>query len=419
MNKYQQSGMTTLLITSMLLIVALLFSLASYKNLFYQIKRTQNEVLARQAHWAAEGGLECGFAKIQKAGNISDAKPTFIDCKSTLNLADVNVSINDENYINSEYVGISNKIIKKKINLSSRLAGAIQTRSNLKLIGDYDIYPDVEGVDSNGKYKCVSIRYSDNFYYENSGKELEVFNPKKDGPYKGFPDNGKCSTAYKTLLNSNTSTKDSTKDNLKSDFVYDPDFDPFESFFGDKRSELEQIRKEFVQISGSIDSTGDSTCEKKIKAAFDSIINKDKKVWVTGDCDLGTGSDLPQDSDPKVLVIENGIIAKWASVNFTGSVYHLIDPAVYSVSDLRSKWELMPTKVQIPHLVEINSVYIDGGSFNTTGGIVFDTPGGLTTINGGMVLSYDRGTNPLPINNKISWQQGSWHDFEYQNNNRL
>ena len=114
---------------------------------------------------------------------------------------------------------------------------------------------------------------------------------------------------------------------------------------------------------------------------------------------------------PKVLVIENGIIAKWASADFTGSVYHLIDPTVYSVSDLISKWELMPTKVQIPHLVEINSVYIDGGSFNTTGGIVFDTPGGLTTINGGMVLSYDRGTNPLPINNKITWQQGSWHDF--------
>ena len=65
MNKHQQSGMTTLLITSMLLIVALLFSLASYKNLFYQIKRTQNEVLARQAHWIAEGGLECGFVELK------------------------------------------------------------------------------------------------------------------------------------------------------------------------------------------------------------------------------------------------------------------------------------------------------------------------------------------------------------------
>ena len=413
MNKHQQSGMTTLLITSMLLIVALLFSLASYKNLFYQIKRTQNEVLARQAHWAAEGGLECGFAAIQYAGSISGASSTFNDCETSLNLADVDVDA--DNYINSKYDKISNKLVKKKINISSRLAGAIQARSDFKLIGDYDISPDVEGKHNNGDYKCVAIRYSNRFIFDktepgNSGTELEVMDPIENGPYPGF--NGECAAGYRSHLKVTTdSFNDDTKDNLKSDFVYDPDFDPFESFFGEKRSELEKVKGEFVHILGSVDSLGDDTCGKKIKNAFDSIVNEDKKVWVTGDCDLGTGSDLPQDSDPKVLVIENGIIAKWASVNFTGSVYHLIDPTIYPVSDLIDKWNLMPTKVQFPHLVEINSVYIDGGSFNTTGGIVFDTPGGLTTINGGMVLSYDRGTNPLPINNKITWQQGSWHDF--------
>jgi hypothetical protein len=415
MNKHQQSGMTTLLITSMLLIVALLFSLASYKNLFYQIKRTQNEVLARQAHWAAEGGLECGFAQIQKAGNISDAKSTFIDCKSTLNLADVNVSIDDENYINSEYVGISNKITKKKINLSSRLAGAIQARSDLKLVGDYDIYPDVEGIDSNGKYKCVSIRYSNNFYYEKGGNEtgsehLTVFNPKENGPYVGIPADAIC--AEKTDLDIKTSTEDSTKINLKADFVHDSDFDPFDGFFGDKRSELEKIKKEFEVIAGSKSNEINKRCDELISIAF----TLNDKVWVEGDCDLLdayylNNMDIIHKNKPKVLVIENGIIAKWASTNFTGSVYHLIDPIIYPVSDLISKWNGMPTKAQFPTLVEANSVYIDGGSFNTTGGIVFDTPGGLTTINAGMVLSYDRGTNPLPINNKITWQQGSWHDF--------
>ncbi|MCD9501941.1 hypothetical protein GLP37_07110 [Photobacterium phosphoreum] len=415
MNKHQQSGMTTLLITSMLLIVALLFSLASYKNLFYQIKRTQNEVLARQAHWAAEGGLECGFAQIQKAGNISDAKPTFIDCESLLNLVDVDVDV-DDNYIKSEYDNISNKLVKKKIKLSSRLAGAIQARSDLKLIGDYDISPDVEGKHNNGDYKCVAIRYSNRFIFDktepgNSGTELEVMDPIENGPYSGF--NGKCAEGYRSHLKVTTdSFNDATKNNLEKDFVYDPDFDPFESFFGDKRSELEQIRKEFVQISGSIESAGsNNTCTKKIKAAFDSIKNKDKKVWVTGDCDLGGDNSLSLDLDPKVLVIENGIIATWASVLFTGSVYHLIDPTIYPVSNLTSKWNEMPTKDQFSTLVKANSVYIDGGSFNTTGGMVFDTPGGLTTMIAGMVLSYDRGTNPLPINNKITWQQGSWHDF--------
>lgn len=87
MNKHQQSGMTTLLITSMLLIVALLFSLASYKNLFYQIKRTQNEVLARQAHWAAEGGLECGYSLLQQLKNIDTVNSKLnIICKNKLGL---------------------------------------------------------------------------------------------------------------------------------------------------------------------------------------------------------------------------------------------------------------------------------------------------------------------------------------------
>ena len=60
----RQRGLATLLVTVMLLVVSLIFSLSSYKNIFYQIKRTQNEVMARKAHWLAEGGLECGFSKV-------------------------------------------------------------------------------------------------------------------------------------------------------------------------------------------------------------------------------------------------------------------------------------------------------------------------------------------------------------------
>ena len=424
MNKHQQSGMTTLLITSMLLIVALLFSLASYKNLFYQIKRTQNEVLARQAHWAAEGGLECGFAAIQDAGSISGASSTFISCESELNLVDVDVDV--DNYINSEYDNISSKVLKKKIKLSSSIAGAIQSRSDLKLVGAYTISPDVEDINSDNKYKCVAIRFSKEITIK--GALVSSINPTGTGKvsYDKFPPGGECSASYQTDthretgswdIDKSTSTYNPSKSGVfRLDLVRDKLFDPFESFFGEKRDELEKIRKEFVQISGSIES--DNTCTKKIKAAFDSIINKDKKVWVTGDCDLGNGHGLPVDSDPKVLVIENGIIAKSGSVFFTGSVYHLIDPTIYPVSGLISKWDVMPTKFPTT-VVKTNSVYIDSGSFNTTGGIVFDTPGGLTTIMGGMNLSYDRGKNPLPINNKITWQQGSWHDFEYQKNNRL
>ncbi len=61
MRKYQQ-GIGTLLITSILLSVALVVTLGSYK-IFYQIKRAQNEVKARQEHWLAEGAWSARFQR--------------------------------------------------------------------------------------------------------------------------------------------------------------------------------------------------------------------------------------------------------------------------------------------------------------------------------------------------------------------
>ena len=283
MNKHQQSGMTTLLITSMLLIVALLFSLASYKNLFYQIKRTQNEVLARQAHWAAEGGLECGFAAIQDAGSISGARPTYIDdCKTSLKL----VYLDADNYINSEYADISNKIIKKKINLSSSITGAIQSRSDLRLVGSYSISPDVEDIHNDGDYKCIAIRFSNEVKVEGS---LISTPPKGKVSYDNFIPGGNCSKLYKTHtyessknwdINQSTYTNEPSENGLfKMDLVRDTLFDPFENFFNDKFENIDNIKKDYEVISGSKSNKRDESCDYLVSEAFKL---KDK-VWVEGD----------------------------------------------------------------------------------------------------------------------------------------
>ena len=397
MNKHQQSGMTTLLITSMLLIVALLFSLASYKNLFYQIKRTQNEVLARQAHWAAEGGLECGFAVIQDAGGISGARPTYIDdCKTSLKL----VYLDADNYINSKYTGISNKIIKKKIKLSSRLAGAIQARSDLKLVGDYDIYPDVDGLNIDGDYNCIAVRYSNKFFFERTAPgELEVFDPEKNGPYQGFPTSGKCSITHKTLLNSNTSTEDLTKNNLKKDFIHDPDFDPFESVFDNVRSELDEIKKDFEIIDGS-----KTNCDEKIRDAF--LINN--KVWVNGHCDLMGGTLVGGlTKTARLLVIENGIFATYGAVEFYGMVYHLYTD---SIMDMSSSWTGMHSGNTLSVDDKKKAVYFQSGAFIPVGGLVLDSPQGLSVFHSSMNFKFKGDASPSD-NSKISWIKGSWHDF--------
>ncbi|MCD9542486.1 hypothetical protein GLP22_14940 [Photobacterium carnosum] len=425
MNKHQQSGMTTLLITSMLLIVALLFSLASYKNLFYQIKRTQNEVLARQAHWAAEGGLECGFAAIQDAGSISEARPTFISCESELNLADVDVDA--DNYIKSEYVGISNKIIKKKINLSSSITGAIQSRSDLRLVGSYNISPDVEDKESDNKYKCVAIRFSKEIKIEGA---LVSINPTGKVSYDKFLPGGICSASYQTHtheatgswdIDKTTNTDNPSKDGVfKLDLVRDTLFDPFESFFKDTVENIDVIKRDYKVIEGSKSSDIDKRCDYLIAEAFKDT----DKVWVEGDCDLldatklndMSASDL---SKPKILVIANGIVATIGVNSFTGVMYHYINKNsnIYTGTELESRWNLMPSytynhgnniiKPNITH----NSIFINAGSFRPTGGMIFDTLNGHTTLMAGMTLAFTTEANPNPITKKISWQQGSWHDF--------
>ncbi len=62
----KQRGVVTLLITSVLLIGALVVTLGTYRSVFHQIKVAQNEVQGRQNHWRLEGGLECTYSYLRE-----------------------------------------------------------------------------------------------------------------------------------------------------------------------------------------------------------------------------------------------------------------------------------------------------------------------------------------------------------------
>ncbi|WP_318436470.1 hypothetical protein [Photobacterium leiognathi] len=409
-----QKGMTTLLITSMLLIVALLFSLASYKNLFYQIKRTKNEVLAREAHWAAEGGLDCGFSYIKELGNISAAKASFSNCESLLNLNDVDIYPN--NYISSVYLQSAKKEIKKKIRFLPESYGAIQTRSDLKLLGGIVIAPDVIDHIDDKYYQCTSVRYSSRVYVFGGvitnlpGGSL----PNVTYSYPNVVTGGLCADGYNTVSGGGFDTDITPPDfdgPVEKDFEYDQFLDPFESFFNKKRSEKVLLKSEFEVITGSIaDSTDNNRCAKKINEAF--IISN--KVWVIGDCDLhgdSLGASPTIVNQAKILVFENGIVGTSGSGSYNGAVYHLIDEPNFYNNSLIPKWEAMSSSDDYDHLLDTNSVFFANGAFVPTGGIVFDTPGGVTTYNTSLTLTYNRSFNPYTPKYKVQWLKGSWHDF--------
>ena len=403
-NKHQQSGMTTLLITSMLLIVALLFSLASYKNLFYQIKRTQNEVLARQAHWIAEGGLECGFAQIQKAGNISDAILT--DCNDGQALT---LSPDDgKSVLTSETDNKYKKIAKTIVAGGAKSSGVIKSSADLYFNGDYNISPDYNLV--NGKYNCNIIRYLRNIYIHQAYSKIGNAN----NPH----DTNQCEIAYKT-------TRALKRIDFKSDIYKDLKLDVFKETFGTNRKNWKEVKeKNFLDGDKLI-----GTCLDKITSEG---AKKKRYIWITGDCVIEGNID-EKDNDGVFVLIHNGKLHIKGTGNYNGIFYHFIDDSYINkvnwtgtTLDVKAYTGIYKASdndepiISDENFNKMTITYLEG-SLKPSGGFIFDAPNHLVYLRAAIDLTFEDELidDLLSKFRKPRWQQGSWHDFEYQNNNRL
>lgn len=425
MNKHQQSGMTTLLITSMLLIVALLFSLASYKNLFYQIKRTQNEVLARQAHWAAEGGLECGFAQIQKAGNISDEILT--DCNDGQALT---LSTDDgKSVLTSETDNKYKKIAKTIVAGGAKSSGVIKSSADLYFNGSYVFYPDPGNLRSTYSWDCILLRYRDNVFIHDDGNVNNGFgNADLEHSYPPYLDffkdsyNHKCSSS--TVANYRTPLKTKKPSLFESDIQKEPMMDLFKETFGVSRDDWMSVRSrsEFVEVDPN------NNCGEEISKA----VNKDKRhVWVNGNCILDSqGVASVQTKAASLnglfLLIHNGIFSFDGASELNALVYHFnndynpLNGSVnaWSLTDLDTKVlsddMYKPTEGTLSATeIQNKVVFYMYGSFVPSGGFILDTPEYVSYFNASGNFSFDGEliTDLLAPFGKPRWVQGSWHDF--------
>lgn len=329
MKTKSEKGAVVLIMTSLLILAALILSLGTYKSTFYQIKRAQNEVLAKQGHWRAEGAIECLFTFISETKtepsllSKNNSSTEYNDLKSacdityplenlyakTISSASSTISYQLTYELNNE------ELIKKNIIPKITYGnGAIQARGNLIIDGSLNVYPDVTGNKIDDKDKCVAIKYTGAIDYRFSGSGLKTLNPEDNGPYDGYK--GTCHASTKSNINISSKTDDpATSSNFLSDYIKENHYDPFEAFFQKPRSKLAEVKNEYTVISGS-----KLNCDDLIANAFTSS----DKVWVLGNCDLGDGhslTSLPQ--TPRNLVIEGGVLGIYSAVNFYGSVYHM------------------------------------------------------------------------------------------------
>ncbi|MCD9528408.1 hypothetical protein [Photobacterium carnosum] len=436
MNKHQQSGMTTLLITSMLLIVALLFSLASYKNLFYQIKRTQNEVLARQAHWAAEGGLECGFTEIS---NKSDVNTSLVKCKTVVDGQLLTLSIDTDDgksVLTSETDNKYKKIAKTIVAGGAKSSGVIKSSADLYFNGDYAFYPDPgKGIGSNN-WECVLLRYLNNiFIHDNlaagtTGKSgigsnnLNYHKSPYDGFYSGPTDVHTCKTTLSVIDSYKTPLKTQLKSDFNADIIDESTMDLFKETFGVSRDDWMSVRSrsEFVEVDPGSD------CGSKI---FE-VANKDKRhIWINGDCILNkTTSILVKEKAVNLnglfLLVHNGLFSLTGVPELNAVIYHFnndYNPVsnginAWSLTSLDktvlSKDKYKPTEGKLSPNEIMNKVvsYING-SIILSGSLILDTPGYVSYFNSSGVFSFDGELidDLLAPFGKPRWVQGSWHDF--------
>ncbi|EKO3793162.1 hypothetical protein HAR83_002580 [Vibrio metschnikovii] len=418
--KRHQQGIATLLITAILLSITLVITLGSYKNLFYQIKRAQNEVSARQSYWLAEGGVECLYAYIAqdptRITGLSKQVPGEVNhCKQQLQLDELQL-IPLENSVYRIYARQGYAQVNKQIYSYTTGTGAIQTNANLRLVGDFDIRPEAVGeADENGFYDCVAVRYKYQvvFHSEASSQqstetESEKNKPKSENGLRvldALAENNselKCKAESKTSIlrgqGKDFNTQDSSE--FKADFVQDTKFKPFESYFGLAYSTENYHKVKSQHHVITLNGAESKDCITKLHEAFATY----KDVWVVGDCFIHGSFSAPE---ARSLVVENGLFATNGSHVYGGAFFHMIkNPEVLS-----NDWQQVPFYDAIKHLVTGNVVYIDSGAFRPDGGMVFDADGMDVVINGALNLQFQSNKESHQRSQTISLQQGSWHGY--------
>lgn len=425
MMRYQK-GAAGLLFSGLILIAALTLSLASYKSTYFQSKRVQNEIAARQAAWAGEGAVECAFTKAQldrALGALTQSDYLKDDCQLPLEINSISVvSVGSKQYSLQPLDGVGRPIIRKVMDFSNnRLAGAIQSTGDLFTQAATLVSPPDPGTETEEGWDCVAIRYKSEISIGgnlvNHGVQIN------EKPYEGFDSNGKDCIGGKGGGNKK-----------EQGLVHDEELKPFEAMFESTKDNWKQVRDnpkyEFAILSGDKAVTGSesprvSDCGQKVEELIEL---GNHHIWIDGSCEI-TGSSLSsmsqatQSTDGVLLLVHNGVFSLHGSGSFKGVLFQLNDGFQPTSSD----WNGLEGDSYLSNPGFNNQVkkafgkdypdantaaYFQRGSFNFTGGQFLGVDGQLVMFHDSLKFSYNGdvidsifGITPP------KWVKGSWQDF--------
>ncbi|ENM5883018.1 hypothetical protein JGK47_002937 [Vibrio metoecus] len=428
-----QKGVATLLITAILLSIALVVTLGSYKNLFYQIKRAQNEIKARQEHWLAEGGLECGYSNVkEKIIDLVSATQHIVNgCDSTVN---IHKKLGNEYLVTATqgYTTLEKVILTSGMGLGS----TIKTSGSIELTGSMHFVPFASG-DIN-ESDCTSIISGGAVSYvaSPSGTDEHFLTVDKSESAHATAPLGVPSFICKSTHKSNLydlnkkpiySGVGSTKgkdilENIPNISVFMDLFSkPFnESNIASLKAEIKNDPKGVVIDSSTASYTPSGwvyRCDQKIDSAYKQ---GKRRFWVEGSCAISGnvfGNATQSTSNSSQLLIFNGIFYANNMSYFDGLIYQ------YAPSTLNPKaiWtDLFTSAANIgvtplgfqKHNVDSgelnNFIFHADGSIILDGGLGMDTPNRTVRLNGSLIPAYN-GDKAAKYLTNIKWKEGSWN----------
>lgn len=414
----KQRGAAVLLIAALLLAASLIISLVSYKSVFFQAKRAQNEIEARQLHWKGEGRLECVMAKVVQTSPLPSpiSRINFSNCDNPLN---ININISPVTGSSNLYIVTSNEsnyVVSKVIKVPKGGAtGALMANADLYLDGTASINPQpIDFLDP--YYSCVSVRYSQNIYINGNWVTSLPSGTSSIGcdPIYTSTVTGGIPPAHLSGANDENEILDDGIDesNFKEDFLFTESLDPFQELFGVSRNEYASIKQQFYQVNGSSVCSGSTcSCDESVAKA---INEEEVLIWVNGSCDLGSASAIAGEdtSEGIILVVENGLLATTGSVPFDGVLFQFIHGISFDI-DMWDDFSGESFVDSVNAQTGIVPVIFMAGSKVPDGLLVIDAPGNIGVINGAISLSYNKSKieNPLGQLLKPKWLKGSWNDF--------
>lgn len=409
MRKYQD-GVAALLVTCLLLAASLVIVLTSYRNVFYQIKRAQNEVTSRQQHWLAEGALECGWAQFKP---IKSIPATVTDCDSGLAIVP-SFEVTQAGYMVKADVGFAS--LKKEIQMGGDLGyGAMQSSADVYFRSSTTFStPDPGALGTDG-WECIALTYKSRFYSSSVDNKGVVHG---ESPFAGFsnPDGRDCA---------NTAIKDHLSVGTGKDFLQNTHLKPFESFFGVEEADHDKVRDNgtFTILDAGGSGALLPSCGTQLTT---QILSGNHHLWVEGSCEITQAEysdlmDATQKTNGVTVMVHDGLFSVMSppgkaatAKKFKGVLFHFNYAYTPSVGD----WSGLAANAHLNHVPSVVedsyrtiASYYQHGAFLVSGGQYFDSDGQAAVFFDSLDFRYNKDIidNSRNANVVPRWRKGSWY----------